>query len=141
MANKKAAKVRSKKSGFPCPFCGNKTSNPEAFYSQLKDIVTFRFFNLLNSCNRDSQIEAVLRCIHAVFGSGDPIIRLTLKMAGHLEEFEKKFGSGGEASSYKLRCHKCQKLKDEWEITTDTDSRPFAEYICEDCLSKQAGNP
>jgi hypothetical protein len=43
----------------------------------------------------------------------------------------------GQDSLYKLRCHKCRQLKDEWEITSDFNSKPFAEYICEDCLSRE----
>jgi formylmethanofuran dehydrogenase subunit E len=38
-------------------------------------------------------------------------------------------------SEYKLRCHVCGELKDEWDVTVDTTT-PICEYICEDCLSQ-----
>ena len=41
-------------------------------------------------------------------------------------------------AAHKLRCHVCGEMKDEWDVTVDTTTT-LCEYICEDCVSKQAG--
>jgi hypothetical protein len=72
------SKVRSgmKNEGFQCLFCGSKVSNPEAFYSQLTNILINRFINLLNSENGESHYQGVLDCIYAVFGDDNPLIHM-----------------------------------------------------------------
>ena len=80
----------------------------------------------------------MLDSIHALFKVPDPVVKLALEEAGYLDAFNKRFGCWGQDASYKLRCHVCGELKDEWDVTVDTTT-PICEYICEDCLSKNHG--
>ncbi len=137
MASTKGRKRASQKLGIQCPFCGNKTTGVEKYYSSLTTILSMRFVELLRSTNDQCCFDRVLDCIHSVFGPGNPAIRHELKNAGYLHKYEHRFGKGEDESPYKLRCYVCRELKDEWEITVDTSTGPNCEYICEDCLAKK----
>ena len=135
MSDNKTRPQPAQASGFLCPFCGGKAGDPGAYHSQLTSILIIRFLDLLNSKDEPGYFDGVLDCIHAVFGPGNLMVRQELQKAGHIEEYEDRFGKGQEGSAHKLRCSKCRELKDDWKITVDTDTQ-FCEYICEDCLSK-----
>jgi hypothetical protein len=135
--NRRSRPAAKKHSGFQCPFCGNWTSNVDEYYSSLTTILSMRFINLLQSANDECCFNQVLDCIYAVFGFENSVIRNNLEIAGYLPKFEERFGKAVKDAEYKLRCHVCGELRDEWDVTIDTFT-PNAEYICEHCLSKQA---
>ena len=83
-----------RKGGFPCPFCGNNTSNANRYYSSLKQILMTRFTNLLKQHNDPGYLNGVFAAIHAVFGSEEILMREALRSAGFLESFEGKYGDG-----------------------------------------------
>lgn len=134
----KPIKSVSKKGSFPCPFCGNLTSGSDKHYSTMTKTIAMRFINLLKSKDEQSDFNTVMDCIHEVFGRGNPVMREALRLAEYLEKFEKRYeeeeqDSGSQVFG-KQRCYKCGKLKDDWDITVDTDTK-FCKPICEDCLS------
>ena len=137
---RKSIKPISKKGGFRCPFCGNYTSNAEKYYSSLTIILTTRLTDLLKSKTRPCCTESVMDCIQKVFGTKNLVVRKVLNDIGCLEKFDQQFSVNeqeiGSNGIGKLRCYKCDELKDEWEITVDTDTM-FCEFICEDCHAKK----
>ncbi len=138
----KAKRIKStarKHSGFQCSFCGGWTTGVDEYYSALKKILVVRLIELLENSKERGHFDGVMDCIHAIFKDPDPAVRLVLEKAGYLEAFNQRFDGAVQDSSYKLRCHVCGKLKDEWDVTVDT-TKPNCEYICEDCLSKKAGD-
>lgn len=138
---RKSIKPLSSARGFQCPFCGNYTTNADEYYSGLTTIIINRFIGLLNSNNEQSYSDGVMDCIYKAFGLKNLTVRNALKEAGYIEKFDQRFNieeQDLDSQGYrKLRCYKCGQLKDDWDITVDTSTKTFVEYICEDCLSEK----
>ncbi len=132
---KRTRLVAKKHTGFRCSFCGNYTTGINEYFSSLTDILLTRFIKLFKSNNGQNYSDAVIDCIHAVFGNHNPMMRRTLKLDGCLEAFEQRHGKMDEGSEHKLKCDYCNEWKWEKQITID-DSK-VARLICEDCLSKK----
>ena len=164
MGKKKAAKGRSKKSGFQCSFCGGWTKGVNEYYSSLTKILLMRFKKRLENTPPE-HCWIVWGCIEDVFGKDNIAVHEQIGApesyvprqssinriktpAGHIEgvpvnvitDKQKRelpwSWEDAQDSLYKLRCHVCGELKDEWDVTVDTTA-PICEYICEDCLSKK----
>lgn len=127
------------KGTFQCPFCGSWTSGLEEFHSSLTIILSMRFVSILKATKEECCFNQVLDCIYSVFGFDNPTIRRELAFLGYLRKFEARFCKVVKDAKYKLICHVCGELKDEWDVTVDTSAKPNCKYICEDCLSKEAG--
>lgn len=101
----------------------------------------FLFLGPLNSDNGPSCFSAVMDYIHKVFGIKNQTVRHELEKAGYLGNFDLRYSVEeqdlGSQGYGKLRCYRCGKYKDDWEITVDTISPHRTENICEDCLSKK----
>jgi len=120
-------------SGFQCPFCGSYTRKADEYYSSLTTILINRFINLLNSNNEKNYFNGVMDCIFNVFGITNSAIKKALKVAGYLEEYERRFGD--DQSEGKTKCYVCGEFEDDWDMIID-DSL-VAKRICEDCFSKK----
>lgn len=82
--------IRQEK-GSTCFFCGNQIRDLEEYYSNLTRILIMRFIERLESDNGDSYFNAVLDCIHDVFGNDNRFIRQKLAAAGYLDKFERRY--------------------------------------------------
>ena len=121
--------------GFRCAVCGSLITRPETYYPPLTYYLISRFINLLNADKGQDYSDAVLDCLHATFGHKNPLMRDELWKAGHLDQFERRFGKPGD-TEYKKKCFTCGELKDAWEVTLDWDEKLCPE-ICEDCLKEK----
>lgn len=132
MSTKTKTRASRNPTGFPCPFCGKYTRKPEEYYSSLTIILINRFIKLLNSNTGQTYFDGVMDCIFNVFGITNLAIKKALKVAGYLEEYEKRFGA--DQSEGKTKCYVCGEFKDDWDMTIDNSL--VAKSICESCLLK-----
>ncbi len=132
---KRTRLVAKKHTGLQCSFCGNYTTDINEYYSSLTDILLTRFINLLDSNNGQNYSDAVIDCIHAVFGRDNPSVRRALKLDGCLEAFKQRHGKMDEGSEHKLKCDYCNEWK--WEELITIDDSKVTKFICEDCLSNK----
>ncbi len=133
---KKRTRLMAKKhTGFRCSFCGNYTTDINEYYSSLTKILLTRFIKLHKSNNGQNCSDAVIDCIHAVFGNHNPVMRKALKLDDCLEAFEQRNGKVDETSEHKLKCDNCNQWK--WEELITIDDSKVAKFICEDCLSNK----
>ena len=130
----RSVKAVSKKGEFQCAFCGNYTSDVERYHSNLAKIIAMRFINFLKSNKGQDYYDAVMDCIHAVFGGNNPIMKEELVSAGYLDAFEQRHGKGRQDQEYKLRCDNCDQWK--WDRLITIDDSTVAKFICEDCISE-----
>ncbi len=131
--------LKTTKGTFQCPFCGSWKSRIDEYYSSLTIRLSMRLVDLLESAEDECCFNQVLDCIYAVFGFENSAIRRKLEILGYLRTYEERFCKDVKDAKYKLICHVCGELKDEWDVTVDTTTTN-CEYICEDCLSKKAEN-
>ncbi len=78
--------------GANCDYCGieiNRSQRP--FLSSFTRVLIMRFLELLRSKNRTDYISGILDCIHAVFGTENPVMIKALDNEDLLDPFLKKF--------------------------------------------------
>lgn len=133
---KKRTRLAAKKhTGFQCSFCGNYTTDINEYCSSLTEVLLIRFIKLLKSYSGQNYSDAVIDCIHTVFGNHNPVMRKALKLGGYLDPFEQRHGKMDEGSEHKLKCDYCNEWK--WEELITIDDSKLAKFICEDCLSNK----
>jgi len=117
--------------------CGTHKKNAPEFYSSLAKVLSLRFVGLLSNSQNSTQndtgyFEAVMDCIHAVFGENNPVIKKALQAEGYLEKYEKRFGINYDEG--KIRCAVCKESREPYEMTISDNL--IAQGICESCYSK-----
>ena len=117
-----------------CDFFKNKLKKSwEPKKSSLTTILIMRFMDLLKSNKGQNFFDAVMDCTYSIFKGNNQSVREALELAGYLEAFEQRHGTGEQDQEYKLQCAYCSEWKWDWLITIDDSI--VARYICEDCLA------
>jgi len=88
--NKRIRTTAKRHMGFPCPFCGNYTTDANGYYASLPRILIIRFVDLLKASDTEDYFNGVLDCVHAIFPFGNPAVKDTLRREGFLERYDKR---------------------------------------------------